>query len=220
MARTKSTKSKAGKALAVIVNNEATDSSLLCTTSIQHTLQLAVALSESVTKLREAAADTCLRTLNHANQYGDWTLADKFIKSFPVTTPTLRIMRDGMVAFFRKNSPIRWAADGSCKLAKEGEPGYRPFDPETAESEPFYEMPVFKKAEGIANEAAAKALKPATLENLTNRVHGLKAWFASLSEPNSNGQIRGIKEADKAKMEAAINAVIKAYDEVVPQKAA
>ena len=204
----------------VVVNNEATDSALLCTTSIQHTLQLAVALSESVQNLREAAADTCLRTLKHANQYGDWTLADKFIRSFPVTTPTLRIMRDGMVAFFRKNSPIRWAADGSCKLAKEGEPGYRPFDPETAESEPFYEMPVFKKAEGIANEAAAKALKPATLENLTNRVHGLKAWFDSLSAPNTNGQIRGIKEADKAKMETAIAAVIKAYDEVVPQKAA
>lgn len=185
------------------------------------------ATMQSVLLLEKQASEQAVICLQHANDYGDVMPADRLVKGLAEHPhPLTKAMGMELVAWFRANSPIRWDSKAKPRQAKETEEGYKPYNEESAKETPFFETAQAKRSRTAADAARKKALEPATFKDFLNRAKGLTRWFETLNEADKNGDVRGIKNGEAAKIKRGIKAINEALvdtygDEVItPAKVA
>lgn len=189
----------------------AEQSAATCTAMIERSFKAVSTLNQSAERTAEILRETCYHTFCHAMQFGDIRLADRLVKELPKGVLS-SIWRNEMVAWFRKNSPIRWDAEGKCHLLKEDEPGYTPFDAETAEAKAFDETDEAVRGREKMAAAHKRAMNPVTWDDFKGRVYGLRSFLKAAQEPNKNGDVRGVKKADLPKMQDACTVIEAAFD--------
>lgn len=185
------------------------------------------ATMQSVQLVEKQAGEQAVVCLKHAHDYGDVMPADRLVKGIMENPhPLSKAMHLELVSWFRANSPIRWDAKQKPRQAKEGEEGFKPYNEESAQETPFYETAQAKRSRVAADAAKKKSLEPATFKDFLNRAKGLTRWFETLNEADKNGDVRGIKSGEAAKIKRGIKAINEALvetygDEVItPAKVA
>ena len=123
---------------------------------------------------------TAVQTLLHAKEHGDATLADELVKSVKENLPGY--VWQGLVKWYRTNSPIFWDAEGKVRLLKPDEKGYKAFDPETAEAKP------------AANDSAVtartdKPIEPFSIKLVKSRVFGMVKQLEKAQEEGGRGVV-------------------------------
>ena len=88
-------------------------------------------------ELADLIHQTAVQTVLHAAEHGDATLADNLVKTLRDNMPGY--VWQGLVAWYKKYTPIAWDAKGGVYLLKEGQQGYKPFAAEEAEANPAAE---------------------------------------------------------------------------------
>lgn len=104
----------------------------------------------------------------HAETHRDCTLADKLVKTVRETTPGY--VWQGLVTWFKRNSPIAWDAEGKPYLLKEGEPGYKPFDVQNADAHPAGEQKEVKGRTDRPIQPMSVALLKSYIKGLNKRI--------------------------------------------------
>lgn len=176
---------------------------------------------QGLSRLEPVLNSACIAALNHANAYRDARPAHAIIKNvmeIGKTTDhvnTARQYRAEIVAWFRANSPIYWDKDGNVHVHKDGETGFKPFTPEAAAKEAFYDRPAAKEARTAAAKASERTLNPVDAGMLRARIYGLKTFIESAEKPNADGKVRGV--INKARLLKVVNAVIAVADEELPE---
>lgn len=167
---------------------------------------------QSVQELEKTIADCEIVCLRHAQEHGDAMPADRLVKGIrEIVHPMTTQLAGEVVAWFNQYSPIRWDAKGNVSLVKEGQPGYKPFNPEEGEATPFMERPQAKRAREAAASAHARELTELTINDIAKRLFGIRKTIQAATMEDRNGQVRGIKTGDKTKMLKAVEAAEQAF---------
>lgn len=195
------------------------DSHKLAMGLVEQALAGAKTVYQSIMQLEPKVAAAAKAACNHASLYGDIRPCDKLVKGLGEVAGKgkshrmMVSMQLEVIAWVRANSPIRWDSTGKCKLVKEGEPGFKPFKSEAfaEEAEGFHETEQAKEARAKADATHKNALEPITTIDLKNRIMGLRRWFKKAQEPDANGEVRGVKAGQKAKISSMITDIENAY---------
>jgi len=121
-----------------------------------------------------------------------------------------------LVAWFRAHSSIRWDAKKAPYQVKEGEPGYKPYEADYAETESFEDMDQVKRARQAAGAASANTLREADAKALLGRIYGLRSWFKRIEEGKDQRTV--LKDGERAAMVRILNAVEEAAAEATPKR--
>jgi len=160
---------------------------------------------QSVTQFEVELQSAALKCLEHAETHGDVMPMDRLVKGLremnhPVTTR----FSDEIIAWVRGVSPIRWYAKGNPRQMKEGEDGYKPYAVQDGEETPFNETAMAKRARAAADAAHKRGLEPITGQDVLNRIQGVIKFVQSANQANRNGEVRGIKSGENAKIKRIV----------------
>ena len=144
---------------------------------------------QSAEQTEQRLADAGQICLQHALDHGDCTKMDRLVKSIP-KHQSLDLIKNGLVAWVRANSPIQWNSKEEVSMRD----GWKPedFKVEEASDVPFNQRPAYLNAQKAANDAGKNALKPITESDLIARIKGLRKFIISATEKNKDGEVRGI----------------------------
>lgn len=155
---------------------------------------------QTTEKLETLLNETALKCLKHAQEFGDVMPADRFLKGLREMKhrDATRLAGEIMV-YLVALSPIRWNKDGQPRQAKESDKDYRPYDIETAEKTPFYQMQQIEESRKAAEKAANRVLSGMTAESVMNGLRGLVKRIEQVrtGEPDSKGNIKKFARGQK-----------------------
>lgn len=156
-------------------------------------------------KFADAVHITGVQCILHAQKHGDATLADELVKTVRSSTPGY--VWQGLVLWFRANSPITWDAEGKVSLLKEGDKGYKPFDPAKADAEPAAK----------AKEVTARTdrpIEPMSIAFIKGRIKSMVQQVEKAGKDGGRG-FAGKTPEEQAQTEASTKAWIKRVAMVV-----
>lgn len=157
-------------------------------------LQTAEAINKAIasikslsTKLDKDIHSTAVQCLAHAEAHGDFTLCGKLVAAMGQAA-----RRQDMIVWFAQFGPVKINKKTfEASMRRKHEDGYNPFDVETAERTPVWDL--------IAD-------KPGRLIGLSDVIGVLFSRRKSMLEAQENGLYVGDFEADLATVDAAIAA--------------
>lgn len=159
---------------------------------------------QNIGKKGKALADlihgTAVQTIMHAQKHGDATLADELVQTLRGSMPGY--VWQGLVLWYRKNSPIAWDAEGLVYLLKADEKGYKPFNPEEADAHPAAE----------AREVSARTdtkIEPFSIALIKKRIAGMATQLEKAQADGGRGVV-----GDPATIKLFINSVVAFADKV------
>lgn len=144
--------------------------------------------------------ETAVQTLLHAKEHGDATLADELVKSVKENLPGY--VWQGLVKWYRTNSPIFWDAEGKVRLLKPEEKGYKAFDPETAEAKPA-------ASDSAVKNRTDKPIEPFSIKLVKSRVFGMVKQLDKAQEQGGRGVV-----GDAAQIRSFLTQTIAFMDKV------
>lgn len=143
---------------------------------------------------------TAVQTILHAQKHGDATLADELVKTLRDTMPGY--VWQGLVLWYRKNSPIAWDEKGNVYVLKADEKGYKPYNPEQAEANPA----------AAAKEVTARTdtkIEPFSIALIKKRIAGMVTQLEKAQADGGRGVV-----GDPATIKLFINSVVAFADKV------
>jgi hypothetical protein len=152
-------------------------------------LMAAAEIRASIKKVGDLGAEfastlhmTAVQTLLHAEKHGDATLALELVLSVKDNVPGY--VWQGLVAWFRKYSPIHFYVDEqgqhAVRLLKEGEKGYKPFNSSEADENPAGEQREVKKI-------TDREIEPMSIALIKKRIASLIKQAEKASEEGGRG---------------------------------